>query len=1082
MRNIEFSAGRQALSLRERLLSQERERRALVVNVEKGERRLDRWCAQPPFDTGDFFQQRLATDGLTRDDLAALLGEVGVSDVEGHTQRPPWVAALAESFSPPAAGQPRLGLPSQWQTLAGHEFWDFVEPIIRSPLRRLAREVEELRGQQASTPVRTDGLEFLLLNTLPRELLTWPLRTMVLELNVARLQGELKGSDPRSRFQEFIGRLRDPEIALKLLTEYPVLARGLAECVATWRLTTLELFERLCRDWPLIARTFTGCSAGDVLVNVQTGAGDRHRSGHTVAILSFQSGFRLVYKPRPLAIDALFQSLLGTLNTWGSEPAFRTVEVLARDGHGWIEYVTAQECDSPAAARCFYLRQGGYLALLYLLRASDIHFENVIAAGEHPAIVDLESLLHPGPAHDDPLANDSLMESIVRIGLLPIRNWENESSPGLDVSGLGGPDGQLPPRPEPYWANHATDQMHFARRQQQITASNKHRPTLAAQPLLALDYLDEIVAGFKSMYQLLLAHRDELLADGGPLTRFAQQEVRVLLRATSVYGLMLRESCHPDFLRDGLDRDRFFDKLWLQVPQRPFLQRVIRAEQIALWRGDIPLFTTFPDSRALRSCTGEVLEDFFTESGMDLVRQRLQGFGESDLNRQLWFIRAIAILSTKNPEQETGHDGQISPVSSARISGATPEWVAAQIGEHLCDGAMEDESSVRWLGLQPARQRTYKITLLNENLYSGQAGVTLFLAYLGHLGGDEKYTRLARKSLHTLLQLLQQKSDVTGRLGAFEGLGGIFYLLSHLAALWRQPALLDEALPLLELVQGLVETDNDLDIINGSAGCILGLSSLYRCLPSQAVLDAMWRCGERVVKCVVRTPDGVGWVTTGEAEVPMTGFSHGNAGIAAALLDLAALSGEARFRDLAFDALLYERNLFCAEHGNWPDMRVENNRFAQTNWCHGAPGIGLGRLMILRHEDTPEIREEIDFAVRATLAGGFGRNHSLCHGDLGNMDLLLVANSLLPGLKLEDKIDRLTVRIVEDIERSGWRCGLPLGVETPGLMTGLAGIGYGLLRLAAPGRVPSVLTLEPPINLGIAPFLLNSPTTERSRG
>jgi lantibiotic modifying enzyme len=29
-------------------------------------------------------------------------------------------------------------------------------------------------------------------------------------------------------------------------------------------------------------------------------------------------------------------------------------------------------------------------------------------------------------------------------------------------------------------------------------------------------------------------------------------------------------------------------------------------------------------------------------------------------------------------------------------------------------------------------------------------------------------------------------------------------------------------------------------------------------------------------------------------------------------------------------------------------------------------------------------------------------------------------------------------------------------------MTGLAGIGYGLLRLAAPQRVPSVLALERP--------------------
>ena len=51
---------------------------------------------------------------------------------------------------------------------------------------------------------------------------------------------------------------------------------------------------------------------------------------------------------------------------------------------------------------------------------------------------------------------------------------------------------------------------------------------------------------------------------------------------------------------------------------------------------------------------------------------------------------------------------------------------------------------------------------------------------------------------------------------------------------------------------------------------------------------------------------------------------------------------------------------------------------------------------------------------------------------------------------------------LESIRQNGPICGVPSGVETPGLMTGLAGIGYGLLRLAEPRRTPSVLALEPP--------------------
>jgi lantibiotic modifying enzyme len=52
--------------------------------------------------------------------------------------------------------------------------------------------------------------------------------------------------------------------------------------------------------------------------------------------------------------------------------------------------------------------------------------------------------------------------------------------------------------------------------------------------------------------------------------------------------------------------------------------------------------------------------------------------------------------------------------------------------------------------------------------------------------------------------------------------------------------------------------------------------------------------------------------------------------------------------------------------------------------------------------------------------------------------------------------------LLDSIDTHGWVTGVPLGVETPGLMTGLAGIGYQLLRLAEPEKVPSVLLVAPP--------------------
>ncbi|MBV9282535.1 MAG: hypothetical protein JOZ41_20855, partial [Chloroflexi bacterium] len=193
------------------------------------------------------------------------------------------------------------------------------------------------------------------------------------------------------------------------------------------------------------------------------------------------------------------------------------------------------------------------------------------------------------------------------------------------------------------------------------------------------------------------------------------------------------------------------------------------------------------------------------------------------------------------------------------------------------------------------------------------------------------------------------------------------------------------------------------------------------------------------------------------------------------------------------------RSVFSPEAGNWPDFRdlaaagrADGDRPSGRSgspsgrsgspsggsvpdasymaaWCHGAPGIGLARLALLQLLDDPAIHQEVQTALRTTLRQGFGSltprregNHSLCHGDLGNVELLLEAGRVLGEPRWQQEANRVAAAVLESIERDGWLCGNRLTVESPGLMTGLAGIGYGLLRCAEPDRVPSVLSLTLP--------------------
>jgi len=109
--------------------------------------------------------------------------------------------------------------------------------------------------------------------------------------------------------------------------------------------------------------------------------------------------------------------------------------------------------------------------------------------------------------------------------------------------------------------------------------------------------------------------------------------------------------------------------------------------------------------------------------------------------------------------------------------------------------------------------------------------------------------------------------------------------------------------------------------------------------------------------------------------------------------------------------------------------------------------------------DSAEVYTEINTGLRTTLDFGFGGNHSLCHGDLGNIDILLEASNRLGEPAWRAHAEQIAAKILHNnMSGTEWVCGNPAGIESPGLMTGLAGIGYGLLRLADP-TLPCLLAL-----------------------
>ncbi|MEX1364189.1 MAG: type 2 lanthipeptide synthetase LanM family protein [Nannocystaceae bacterium] len=1064
---------------------------AIDRDPERGARELASWRSQAPFDRDPWFEQRLRLDAIEPSELEAVLG----TDVEqlaaGAGPVPAWVRVLEQAYGgahDEHDSEPwSIEIEGDATGLATLRFLDAVEPLVRRARDRLTARVEAIVAEHPEAPFDVDTAVAARLRSLPWTLHAMLMRAMVLELNVARVQGTLAGDTPQARFDAFARRLADPARGLELLAEYPVLARALVRTLDKWERASAELLQHLAEDVRPLRQTFGGVLGPDSrLTRIDGGAGDVHRDGRSVHILSFGDR-RLVYKPRSLAVDVHFQALLrwlGRLPQLAHLPPLRTLSVLDRGDHGWVEFVEAAPCTTLAEVQRFYQRQGALLALLYALEAVDFHYENLIASGEQPVLVDLESLFHarlgvaPQLSPEFRLVGEATSRSVMRIGILPQRVPGRQGQPGPDLSGLAGVPGQLTPQPVLQWDEMATDRMH-ARREHLPMPGGDNLPQLEGEATDVLRFETDLAAGFDAVYRALMEHREALLAEGGPIEAFAGDEVRCVLRATHGYGSILTEAYHPDHLRDGLELDRLLDRVWVGIEATPQLLRVVGHERADLEHGDIPLFTTRVNARDLWSASGQRVADALPATGLQQVRERLRSLDARDLAQQRWYIRAsLATLEisratvqwSRYPEVRVDADPE-----PARLR-QRAQAAAVAVGDRLADLALRDEHAVTWVGLQ-YDDTSWSLAPLLEDLYAGSAGLVHMFAFLGEVGGQPRHTQMARACLTATLRRLDAVADQVRAVGAFNGWGGAIWGLSHWSRLWNEPELAQRATAIARRTAALVDGDEDLDVIGGSAGLILALAALHEVAPDDEVVSVMRRAGDHLLSRAQPTAQGLGWLSRIETTRPITGMSHGAAGIAWALGRLYAVTGDPRYRDAALGGIRYERSRLLSSQGNWLETDLSDAKAAERQgdatlsvaWCYGAPGVGLARLRSLGVLDDPLVREDLDIAVSTTVERGFGRNHCLCHGDLGNLDFLMQAATQLHDETLARTCLRVLAMTLDSIDANGPLCGVPLGVESPSLMNGLAGIAYGLLRAAHPERVPSVLGLDAPrADLGTA--------------
>jgi len=876
--------------------------------------------------------------------------------------------------------------------------WTEAFALVLAPLRDLA--VERLSEAMTAFPpglVDRAAVRGHFASTLSRRLVGQATPVLVHELSRRRDAGELAGADGRERFADFVRRQSAPDRLVELMTAYPVLAALLARECARAVDVLIELLTRFVGDHDRLTETLLGDVRPGPVVAVLADRADPHGGGRRTSVVELADGARVVYKPRGVRAHQRLDVFVELLNRFLPGLGLGTPGFLDRGEYGWTAFVSVAPLADRLAAETFHRRFGALLALMHLVRATDLHYDNLIAAGDQPLLVDVETLFHPelsGSVGPDP-AGAALARSVARTAMLPAAAGRH----GLtDVSAVGGDDGHEMAVDHVCWLDAGTDRMRAGRRPGRLRGA-VNRPVLAGRPVDAADHAPAVLAGFRDGYRAISRHRAEFAR---ALRDSAGLETRVVVRPTRQYTALLAGAVRPELLRDASDHLAALRPA--DAATLPFAG-LVEHELADLLAGDVPLFTARPAATDVWTDRGVRVAGALPRPALDDALLGLAAMDEIEQRGQEWVVEAA--LASRRPV--TGHPGRTAESAAVGGTAASADQLlaaACSIGDRLVSATI-GRGRTNWLGLESV-ETSWLVLPMGAGLAHGYTGVALFLAQLSALSGVSRYLDVARRSLAAVPELLSglgTRPDLVAAVGAggLHGFGGISYALARMATLLCDDEVAGWSRTAVGLAAQAAELDETPGWADGLAGCAAAMAAVH-------VEVGCARAGELAEECVTRL---------GTGQPPAApGFADGAAGVRYAV---AIVTGDRPSGPLSA--------------GDGP------------GWCRGSAGAALGSADL-----SPD--RMIDTVLGPTALSDL----TLCHGELGRTDVLA---ALGPPTAVAAALRQRAGLVLDILRRRGPRCATPDEVRTPGFLTGLAGIGYGLLRLGHPERVPSALLLAP---------------------
>lgn len=404
---------------------------------------------------------------------------------------------------------------------------------------------------------------------------------------------------------------------------------------------------------------------------------------------------------------------------------------------------------------------------------------------------------------------------------------------------------------------------------------------------------------------------------------------------------------------------------------------------------------------------------------------------------------------------------------------------AARAARWIHTARVQTPEGILWL-TGPERPEGFDTA---PDLYTGGAGIVLFLLELARATGDKAHREEAAAGADALIAGLPEKIRIDREEnGLYTGVAGIGFTLFRVYQETGNDAYRQAALRCRELIHAAAQTAGAgvqwgevTDIIAGSAGTGLYLLDRARTSDDPASRELAVKAGLRLIELGI--PDGPGgegrkWRMEPSFARLMPNFSHGTAGVSYFLATLHRETGRQEFLDAARAGARYLQSVAdttgdsCLIFHDEPD----NKNLYYLGWCHGP--VGTSRLFVQLDRIEPKAGW-LDWARKGAKgilasgipekqAPGFWNNLGQCCGSAGVADFFLdlgkltgdAAYAAFARRVVRNLLDRATATPGGGLKwvHAEHRVRPDYAYAQTGYMQGAAGIGMLLLRMDAEAK------------------------------